>query len=236
MLEDRCSIEDSYQEPLPALTQGRALKGKLKKLSLWNSPRICQSATELRRTCQALDLPSQTVDLALTMLADIKERRSASLRGEFRKAIMACCVLQAGKAGTHRGGRRTQQVVCEAFQILPRSLTSARKVIKAEMQDKEYYKASLKSLTALDLVTQHLGRDWEMKNKWQLLKRAESIEQKIKASGLLEGKSPKSLAAGVLRVLLDKSVKTSEIAQDCSVSVNTTNVMSKLIKQIVDSS
>lgn len=204
---------------------GSRLVGRLKRASMWGQPKTDPAMQEIETICHnVLNLPASIVELTKSMYSDVKQRRGPSLRGDFKKAVMACCTIHASKL--------PQMEVCCAFEILPKALTSATKMVRLELYGKPYYKKAFSGLTPRDVIARHLTHGVDRRTRSRILREAAKLEAVITEAGVFEGRSPGTLAAGILKIVLGDDIDFTQAASACGTSVHTAQTIYKELAPI----
>lgn len=204
---------------------------KLARIARWGQTKPETWVAELQLVCdRCLALSTGTTKLAREIYEDVKERKGASLRGNFKRAVMACCAISAGKI---TGCKRSQKEVCDAFDITTRTLTSAIKMLRSELVGKKYYKQAFKCLDPRDIIGMHYATGIDRRSRSRILREATTLQDKINRSGRFQGRSPATIAAGILKILMLDKMDFEEVSRACSTSVSTAEAIYQELLQVL---
>ena len=207
----------------------------LNRLIIWeNEQRPCLGSIELRQVADTkLRLSPATVDFAVDIYNDFKTRRSNSLRGDFKRGVMANSIMMAGRA--MGGDKRCQREVLAAFNITSQTLGNSRKLMKAELVGRSYFGEAFAPMTIEDVVHEFLTCKGvvERHKRQAVIKAVAEVENRLREEGMIDGKAPASVAAGILKHILKGTASTTEIARLCCTSTHTTNAVFKMVEKLM---
>ena len=220
-----------FQSPRPVTKRPKCGTPRwLRRAQLEDADRQCKACQELHNVGRhILHMQEPTVAFAVEIYEDVKSRRARSLRGDFKRAVMANCVLLAGKSVD-------QKKVQSAFGVTCKTIGNARKLMRTELMDQPYFVKAFSSASVSDVVHHFLnGKGIVDRIKRQaVIKAVESAEQRVRSATVADSKSPMSLAAGILKHVLEGTVDTEDIAHLCGISAHTVNTTYKSVREVLE--
>jgi transcription initiation factor TFIIIB Brf1 subunit/transcription initiation factor TFIIB len=225
---------DSHMKQEPeqcSAKRSTRLPNNISKLLRWNAVKADASDAELHTICDRfLSMSPGTIQLAQQIYSDVRERKATSLRGNFKRAVMACCSICAGKIS---GCNKSQKMVCEAFEVPTRTLTSAMKMLRTELVGKDYYKRAFRSLNPKDVLAMHYTAGVDRRTRSRLLREAAGLQEKVRESGKFQGRSPATIAAGILKIMMKDTMDFVEVSEACGISLSTAeSIYQELVQEL----
>ena len=204
---------------------------RLSRLMAWgDEQRACPGITELKRVAKSMHLTQATLELAVEIYNDFKVHNSGSLRGDFRKGVMANAVLMAGRATAR--DKRHQREVMSVFEVPPQTLGRARKMMKAALAGRSYFKEAFGPMSVEDVVQDFLTCKGvvDRRKRQAVINAVREVEARLREGSKIDGKAPSTVAAGILKHVLQDTVTSAEIARLCCTSIHTTNTSFKMVQ------
>ncbi|WRT69276.1 uncharacterized protein IL334_006260 [Kwoniella shivajii] len=185
--------------------------------------------------CDAMQLPRGVRERAQHVYKIADEQKA--IKGKNEAAIIAACIIYACRdAGAHR----TFQEVCKALKISKKELGQVFLVIKNAVQNSGTKTGghSDGSNNAQESAEALLGRFTNYLDLGNAVFNASKhIAAEATAKSTIDGRSPVSIAAGVLYftcVLLSKNTTAKDIAAMGGVSESTTKLICKMVATKLD--
>lgn len=194
----------------------------------YNQRAMYHTYKEMTRVAETiLRMPDNVIFQAKEFYKDVKDARLS--RGMVHKALIAACVYYACKVQKQEGLSRSKTDVGRAYDIPEKAMSAACKLFKEITADKPYHKDLFETMAATDLihkVVSRFGFDRDM--RIQVTRNVRSLDDRIKSSGIMDGKSPNSVLSAILYVVFQKlamDVPKKDIVEKCEVSLVTLNKM-----------
>ncbi|OCF78848.1 transcription initiation factor TFIIB [Kwoniella mangroviensis CBS 8886] len=192
--------------------------------------------------CDAMQLPRGVRERAQHVYKIADEQKA--IKGKNENALIAACIIYACRdAGAHR----TFQEVCKALKISKKELGQVFSVIKNAVQASDTFQRSKTgtghgfsdgSNNAQESTEALLGRFTNYLDLGNAVFNASKhIAAEATAKSTIDGRSPVSIAAGVLYftcVLLSKNASAKDIAGMGGVSESTTKLICKMVATKLD--
>jgi transcription initiation factor TFIIB len=174
-----------------------------------------------------MGLPTSIVFQAKEMYKDLKESRLS--RGMVHKALIAACVYYACKVQQQEGISRTRQDIGRAFDIPEKAMSSACKIFKEVSVGRAYHSRLFETMEPTDLIHRVLSRfNFDRDTRINVGRPVREMDEKIKSSGIMDGKSPNSVLAAILFIVFQRlgmDIPKADIAKHCETSIVTLNKM-----------
>lgn len=187
---------------------------------------------DMSKTCGEMRLPETVISLAKEMYGDLKEARIS--RGAVHKALIAACVYYACKAQRQEGLSRTRATIAAAFDVDEKTMSVACKLFRDVTKDKPYHAACFDTMHTTDLVHRVMSSfQFERDTRMRVMRSVRNLDDAVRASGVLDGKSPCSVLAAILCVVFEKcriDIPKKIVAERCDTSVVTLNKILTLLK------
>ncbi|WVW79579.1 hypothetical protein I302_101548 [Kwoniella bestiolae CBS 10118] len=188
--------------------------------------------------CDAMQLPRGVRERAQHVYKIADEQKA--IKGKNENALIAACIIYACRdAGAHR----TFQEVCKALKISKKELGQVFSVIKNAVQGSDAFQRSNNGFSDGSNNSQEstealLGRFTNYLDLGNAVFNASKhIAAEATAKSTIDGRSPVSIAAGVLYftcVLLSKNASAKDIAGMGGVSESTTKLICKMVATKLD--
>ncbi|ODN76932.1 hypothetical protein, variant [Cryptococcus amylolentus CBS 6039] len=212
-----------------ANTLGNGIYGKT------NAAQLSAVFSRIGEKCDAMQLPRSVRDRAQHVYKMVDEAKT--IKGKNEAAVIAACIVYACRdAKVHR----TFQEVGKALKITKKELGHVFNIVKSTVQSSS--KGSMESVhgfnNAQESVEGLLGRFTNYLDLGNAIYNvSKHISGEAVAKSAIDGRSPVSIAAGVLYftcVLLGKPVTAKEISVMGGVSESTTKLITKMVATKVD--
>lgn len=189
---------------------------------------------DMTTVCEtALHLPSSIIFQAKEMYKDVKEARLS--RGSVHKAVIAACVYYACKVQPSHATARSKMDVAHVFNVTEKSMSAACKIFREATRGKPYHAAMHATLQSRDMVQNVIASFTFPKDvRIRVTRTVWIVDDQIRNSGVLDGKSPNSVMAAVLSVVFDRlniDISKQTIAAKCGTSLVTLNKMLPMLNK-----
>jgi len=202
-----------YHQQLGMDHKQRALYGVFKTITT-----VCE---------KELHLPDVVIFQAKELYKDIKELRVS--RGGVHRALIAACVYYACKIQRQEGLTRSKLDIASAFEVPDRAMSSACKLFKDVTRGRPYHDALYDTMGTTDLVHRVVGSfGFQRDVRIQVMRGVRQLDDSIRASGMMDGKSPSSVLAAILCIVFQKlklDIPKEDITVRCQTTVVTLNKM-----------
>jgi len=207
-----------YHQQLGMDHKQRALYGVFKTITT-----VCESS--------GLQLPDVVIFQAKELYKDLKELRIS--RGGVHKALIATCVYYACKIQRQEGLTRSKLDIAYAFEVPEKAMSSACKLFKDVTRGRPYHDALYDTMETTDLVHRVVGSfGFQRDVRIQVMRSVRQLDDSIRASGMMDGKSPSSVLAAILCIVFQKlklDISKDDITMRCQTTVVTLNKMLALL-------
>jgi transcription initiation factor TFIIB len=187
---------------------------------------------DMSKICGEMRLPETVISQAKEMYRDLKEARIS--RGAVHKALIASCVYYACKVQRQEGLSRSRAAIGAAFGVDEKAMSVACKLFKDVTKDKSYHAACFDTMHTTDIVHRVMGSfQFQRDTRMRVMRSVRNLDDAVRASGVLDGKSPCSILAAILCVVFEKmkiDVPKKIVAERCDTSVVTLNKILTLLK------
>ena len=187
---------------------------------------------DISNACDAMHLPETVISQAKEMYGDLKEARIS--RGAVHKALIASCVYYACKVQRQEGLSRSRATIAAAFGVDEKAMSVACKLFKDVTKNKPYHAACFDTMHTTDLVHRVMGSfQFQRDTRMRVMRSVRDLDDAVRASGVLDGKSPCSILAAILCVVFEKmkiDIPKKIVAERCDTSVVTLNKILTLLK------
>ena len=189
---------------------------------------------DIAAVCETIRLPESIIFQAKEMYRDVREARIS--RGPVHDALVAACVYYACKVQRQEGVSRERKEVARAFGIeRMKTMSDACKLFKVITRGKAYHAALFDTTGATDLVHRVMGAfRLDRDARIAAMRDIRRLDDSIRSSGIMDGKSPNSTLAVILCIVFDNmrlDIAKKDIADQCDTTVVTLNKMLELIRR-----
>jgi len=188
--------------------------------------------SDISKACAAMHLPETVVFQAKEMYRDLKEVRIS--RGMVHKALISACVYYACKVQRQEGLSRSRTTIAGAFGVDEKAMSAACKLFKEVTMGRPYHDALFDTMHTTDMVHRVMSTfQFQRDTRMRVMRSVRDLDDAVRASGALDGKSPCSILAAILCVVFEKlgiDMPKKTVADRCETSVVTLNKMLTLLK------
>lgn len=176
-------------------------------------------------------LSQAIIEQAKSFYKKISERRLS--RGSIRKGLIGCCILYACKA--HNVARSVKEI-SDMCDIKVAILNKTTKIFTSLMQEEI---VNTNSVNVDDLISRFCGVfNFEHKEHHSILRDVRKVYAHVLENNILDGKTPTSVASGIIYFVLDKrgyTIDKNIIVAHHNVSIVTLTKIQTILKNAVTS-
>lgn len=185
-------------------------------------------------------LPGVVVEQAKYYYKVLSERKLS--RGVIRKGLIACCIVYACKTiGVPRSLKEISKITEVSVPVLNKTMKLFFDIMKDVLEKCENSSSDFifEATECSDLINRYVHNLnlQDKKTTRNLIKHTVRINNTIKASGVLDCKTPSAIASGIIMYVVIqlqiKEVSKNHISELFNISVVTINKIMKLVEEVL---